>query len=57
MEEMSGACGSIVVKALGYKPEGYWFETWWSEILNLPNLSRVYSASEYQKQKNHVSEE
>jgi recombinational DNA repair protein RecT len=35
----SGARGSVVVKALGYKPEGHGFETWWGEILNLPNTS------------------
>jgi hypothetical protein len=34
-----GARGSVVVKALGYKPVGRGFETWWGEILNLPNLS------------------
>jgi hypothetical protein len=28
-----------MVKALGYKPEGRWFETRWGEILNLPNPS------------------
>jgi hypothetical protein len=28
---------SLVVKALGYKPEGRGFETQWGEILNLPN--------------------
>jgi hypothetical protein len=32
-----GPRGSLVVKALGYKPEGRWFETRWGEILNLPN--------------------
>jgi hypothetical protein len=26
-------------KALGYKPEGRWFETQWGEILNLPHPS------------------
>jgi hypothetical protein len=31
--------GSIVVKALGYKPEGREFETRWGEILNVPNPS------------------
>jgi hypothetical protein len=31
--------GSIVVKALGYKPEGRRFETQWSEILNSPKPS------------------
>jgi hypothetical protein len=30
---------SLVVKALGYKPEGRGFETRWGEILNLPNPS------------------
>jgi hypothetical protein len=34
-----GAHGSLVVKALGYKPEGGGFETWWSEVLNLHNPS------------------
>jgi hypothetical protein len=34
-----GACGSVVVKALGYKPEGREFKTRWGEILNLPNPS------------------
>jgi hypothetical protein len=31
--------GSPAVKALGYKQEGRGFETWWGEILNLPNPS------------------
>jgi hypothetical protein len=31
--------GSVVVKVLGYKPEGRRFETQWGEILNLPNPS------------------
>jgi hypothetical protein len=30
---------SVVVKALGYKPESRGFETRWGEILNLPNPS------------------
>jgi hypothetical protein len=34
-----GALGSLVVKALGYKPEGRGFKTRRSEILNLHNLS------------------
>jgi hypothetical protein len=34
-----GARGSLVVKALGYKPEGRGFETQWGEIINLPNPS------------------
>jgi hypothetical protein len=34
-----GARGSLVVKALGYKPEGRGSETRWHEILNLPNPS------------------
>jgi hypothetical protein len=33
------AHGNVVVKALGYKPEGRGFETRWGEILNLPNPS------------------
>jgi hypothetical protein len=32
-------CGSLVVKALDYKPEGRGFEIRWGEILNLPNPS------------------
>jgi hypothetical protein len=28
-----------MVKALGYQLEGRGFETWWGEILNLPNPS------------------
>jgi hypothetical protein len=32
--------GNLVVKALGYKPEGSGFETLLGEISNLPNLSR-----------------
>jgi hypothetical protein len=31
------ARGSVVVKALGYKPEGRGFETQWGKILNLYN--------------------
>jgi hypothetical protein len=34
-----GARGSLVVKALGYKPEGRGFETRWGDILNLANPS------------------
>jgi hypothetical protein len=33
------ACGSIVVKALCYKPEGRGFDTRWGEFLNLPKPS------------------
>jgi hypothetical protein len=36
---MMGACGSVVVKALCYKPEGHGFETRWGEFLNVPNPS------------------
>jgi hypothetical protein len=36
---MGGARGSLVVKALGYKSEGRWFEIQWNESLNLPNPS------------------
>jgi hypothetical protein len=35
----TGACSSIVVKALCYKPEGCRFNTWWGDCLNLPNPS------------------
>jgi hypothetical protein len=35
-----GARGSIVVKALCYKPGGRRFDTRWGEFLNLPNPSR-----------------
>jgi hypothetical protein len=34
-----GARGSLVVKALGYKPEDRGFETQWGDILHLPNPS------------------
>jgi hypothetical protein len=34
-----GASGSVVDKALGYKPEDRGFETHRGGILNLPNLS------------------
>jgi hypothetical protein len=33
------ARGSVVVKALCYKPEGRGFDFRWSEFLNLPNSS------------------
>jgi hypothetical protein len=32
-----GVCGSVVVKALCYKPEGRGFDTRRGEFLNLPN--------------------
>jgi hypothetical protein len=35
----SGASGSLMVKALGYKPEGRGFETRSGDIFNLPNPS------------------
>jgi hypothetical protein len=60
-----GARGSVVVKALCYKPEGRGFETRWSEwflssylIFPVALDPGVYSASkrnEYQKHKNNVS--
>jgi hypothetical protein len=60
-----GVRGSIVVKALCYKPEGRVFETRWGErflssylILLIALGPGVYSASnrnEYQKHKNNVS--
>jgi hypothetical protein len=34
-----GERGSVVVKALCYKPEGRGFDSQWDEILNLPNPS------------------
>jgi hypothetical protein len=34
-----GARGSVVVKALCYKPEGRRFDSRWGEFLNLPNPS------------------
>jgi hypothetical protein len=62
-----GARGSVMVKALRYKPEGRGFKTQWGEwflsiYLILPAAlgPRVYSASnrnEYQKRKNNVSVE
>jgi hypothetical protein len=36
---MHGLLGSLVVKALGYKPEVHGLETSWGKILNLPNPS------------------
>jgi hypothetical protein len=67
LTEYIGARGSVVVKALCYKPEGHGFETRWREwflsiYLILPAAlgPGVYSASnknEYQKHKNNVSGE
>jgi hypothetical protein len=55
-----GALGSVVVKAVCYKPEGRCFDTKLGDFLNILN-SWVYSASnrnEYQKHKhNKVSRE
>jgi hypothetical protein len=39
-----GARGSVVVKALCYKPEGRGFDNRWGEFLNLPNPSGCTSA-------------
>jgi hypothetical protein len=39
MADMLGAHGSLVVEALGYKPEGRLFESRCGEILNLTNHS------------------
>jgi hypothetical protein len=36
---LNGARGSLVVRALGYKPESRGFENRWGEILNLRNPS------------------
>jgi hypothetical protein len=62
-----GARGSVVVKALCYKPEGGGFETRWSELFLTSYLilavalgPGVYSASNrnmYQRHKNNFSEE
>jgi hypothetical protein len=62
-----GARGSLVVKALSYRPEGRGFETRWGEwifsydlILSAALGHGVYSASsrnEYQKQKYNISGE
>jgi hypothetical protein len=35
----NAARGSVVVKALCFKPEGRGFDTLWGEFLNLPNPS------------------
>jgi hypothetical protein len=61
-EEANGACGSVVIVALCYKPDGRELKTQWGEwmfsvYLILPAAlgPAVYSASnrnEYQKQKN-----
>jgi hypothetical protein len=39
VEKQEGALGSVVVKALCYKPEGLRFDTRLGEFLNLPNPS------------------
>jgi hypothetical protein len=39
-----GARGSVVVKAVCYKPEGPEFDSRWGEFLNLPNLFRSHQA-------------
>jgi hypothetical protein len=59
--DMGGACGSLVVKALGYKPEGRGFETRWDEILSLPNPSArsgpgVHSACNRNEYRKHYKE-
>jgi hypothetical protein len=62
-----GACSSIVVKTLWYKPEGHEFETRWSELfLSIylillaalgPGVHSASNSNEYQKQRNNVSRE
>jgi hypothetical protein len=37
--QILGESGSVMVKALCYKPEGRGFDTRWGEFLNLPNPS------------------
>jgi hypothetical protein len=61
----NGARGSVVVKALCYKPEGRGYDTRWGEFLSLFNPSgrtRPWgllspNRNEYQKQNNNVSGE
>jgi hypothetical protein len=65
IHQISFARGSVMVKAVCYKPEGHRFETRWGKLffsiyLILPSAldPGVYSASnrnEYQKQKTNVS--
>jgi hypothetical protein len=67
MNKIQGACGSLVVEALCYKPEFRVFDTRFSEriftiylILSATLSPGVYSASnrnEYQKQEDSVSGE
>jgi hypothetical protein len=58
-----GARGSLVVKALCYKPEGRGFETPWVSIYLIlpaalgPGVHSASNRNEYQKQENNVSEE
>jgi hypothetical protein len=60
------AQGSIVVKALCYKPEGREFDTWWGDFLKIylilpaalgPGVYSACNRNEYQKHKNNVSGE
>jgi hypothetical protein len=56
--EKTGGRGSVVVKALRYKPEGRGFDNRWCEFLNLPNPSgrtrpSASNRNEYQKHKNN----
>jgi hypothetical protein len=51
--QTEGARGSLVVKALDYKPEDCGFETRWGDILNLLNPSGVYSASNRNEYRRH----
>jgi hypothetical protein len=59
--------GSVVIKALCYKPEGRGFEARWGELIFSiylllpaalgPGLYSSSNRNEYQNQKNNVSEE
>jgi hypothetical protein len=60
-----GAHGSVIVKALCYKPESRWFEIlWWKYSIYLifpaalgPGVHSASNRNENQKQKNNVSGE
>jgi hypothetical protein len=61
-KQLHGARGSIVVKALRYKPEGLGFETRWGAFFPIylilpdalgPGVHLASDRNEYQKQKNN----
>jgi hypothetical protein len=61
----TGARGSVLIKALCYKPEGRELETRWSELIFSmylilpgalgPGVHLASNGNEYQKEKNKVS--